>query len=207
MADFTSKELYMMNGGQLLYMYKDGLGDNYHATPAEEAMWGKEVVERAMGIIATETNSVSLQFAIANLVYHKYDGIPTLLLDTMEYSTPERRIVFATALWNMVQYENSFDIIIEILKQHRPELLNIVFQGLNDFKDHEGAKYFLTSCLEGDDDALQIKAQVTLVMWAYSGMPQLRENKLLELLQIENKNNATFKTAIEKLKGILKTRK
>lgn len=197
----------MMNGGQLMYMYKDGLGDNYHATPAEEAMWAKEVVEKSLVVIATETNSVSLQFAIANLVYHKYDGIPVLLFETMDHSTPERRIVFATALWNMVQYENSFDIIIEILKQHRPALINNVFQGLNDFKEHEGAKYFLVSCLKGDDDDLLIKAQITLTIWAFTGMPQLRENKLLELLQIENKNNATFKTAIEKLKEILKIRK
>ena len=197
----------MMNGGQLMYMYKDGLGDSYHATPSEEAMWAKEVVEKTLGIIATETNSVNLQFAIANLVYHKYDGIPALLLETMEHSTPERMIVFATALWNMVEYKNSFDVIIEILKQHRPALLNNVFQGLNDFKEHEGAKYFLVNCLEGDDDDLHIKAQNTLAIWAFTGMPQLRENNLLEMLQIENKNNATFKTATEKLIEILKVRK
>jgi hypothetical protein len=207
MADFTSKELYMMNGGQKMYIGKDGFWDIYKATPAEEAMWAKEVVERALGRIASETNSIALQSAIADLVYHKYEGIPALLLNEMEHTTPERKLVFAAALWNMVQYENSFEVIIEIFKQHRPQLLNNVFHGLHEFKEHEGAKYFLVSCFEGDDDELLIKAQITIAKWAWSGMPQLRENNLLELLQIENKNNSTFKPAIERLKEILNIKK
>ncbi len=202
--NFTSKELYMMNGGQKLYIYKDGFGDIYKATPADEAAWAKEVIERALKVITTETNRVTLQSAIADLVYHKYDGIPALLLKTMQDTTPERQVVFASALWNMVQYENSFDIVIEILKQYRPRFLNDVFHGLNDFKEHEGAHHFLVSCLLGNDDELLIKAQQTIAIWAWSGLPELRENNLLEMLQIENKNNATFKPAIERLKEILK---
>lgn len=207
MADFTSKELYMMNGGQLLYIYKDGFADVYKATPAEEAIWAKEVVERALGTIATETNSVTLQFAIADLMYHKYEGIPDLLLSSMKNTSPERQVVFAAALWNMTQYENSFDIIIGILKRYRPEFFDNVFQGLKVFKEHEGAKYFLVSCLEGNDDELHIKAQITISIWAWSGIPELRENNLLEMLQIDNKRNATFKSAIDRLKEILKIRK
>lgn len=47
MQPFTSKELYMMNGGQKLYIYKDGVGDIYNATATGEAQWARDVVDRA----------------------------------------------------------------------------------------------------------------------------------------------------------------
>ena len=36
---FTSRELYMMNGGNKMYIYKDGFGDVYSASAAEEMKW------------------------------------------------------------------------------------------------------------------------------------------------------------------------
>jgi len=203
MPTFTSKELYMMNGGQLLHMYKDGFGDIYKATPAEEAKWAAEVVDNALQKIATEQNRSQLQSAIDTLIYHKYSGLDTLLLNSINESSPERQIVFASALWKMVQYKKSFEIIFKILLQHRAKFLNDVFLGLNDFKEHEAAKHFLVNCLEGDDDELAIKAQLTLSMWAWRGLPALRENKLLEALQPEYRNLTTYKPAIERVKQIL----
>jgi hypothetical protein len=54
--------------------------------------------------------------------------------------------------------------------------------------------------LEGSDDELFLKATTTIGMWAYTGMPALRENNLLEMLEIENRDAPTFKMAIEQLK-------
>ena len=59
-------------------------------------------------------------------------------------------------------------------------------------------------CLEGVDDALIERAQRTLSIWAWSGLPALRENKLLNTLQYENKSLPAYQTAIERLKQILK---
>lgn len=203
MHNLTSKELYLANGGQKLYIYKDGFGDVYKATAAEEAEWAKEVVDNNLVKIQNETNRTVLQFAIAALVYHKYQGLEDLLIKSLQDTSPARQIVFASALWNMISNQKSFDIIYQNLMLHRCECLNDVFLGLHDFKNHEGAKRFLINCLEGVDDELAIKAQMTISMWAWSGMPELRENNLLEMLKIENKKQPTFKQAVDKLKQIL----
>lgn len=198
-----SKELYMMNGGQTLYIYKDGFGDIYKASAAEEAEWAKEVVENNLLKIELEQNRTQLQFAIAGLQYHKYEMLEELLLKKIPDTTPVRQIVFATALWNMIGYEKSFPIIYHNFQRHRNECLADVFLALNDFKHHETAKRFLVNCLQGDDVELVQKAQMTISMWAWSGIPALRENNLTDLLLPSNKNNASFKAASETLRKIL----
>lgn len=81
--------------------------------------------------------------------------------------------------------------------------MNDVFVGLNDFKNHVATKLFLLICLEGNNTDLFEKAQRTLSMWAWSELPELRENRLLETLQFENKKLSSFKPAIERIKQIL----
>ncbi|OBX25835.1 hypothetical protein LX77_03111 [Gelidibacter algens] len=203
MYNLTSKELYLANSGQKLYIYKDGFGDVYNATPEEEAEWAKEVVAKNLVKNQTETNSTSLQFAIEALQYHKYPELEDLLLQSLEHTTAVWQIVFASALWTMVNNQQSFDIIYQNLLQHRVDCLNDVFLGLGDFKNHNGARRFVIKCLEGDDDELAVKANVTLSIWAWSGLPELRENKLLDMLQPEHKQQPTFKPAIEQLKQLL----
>jgi hypothetical protein len=102
---FTSKELYMMNGGNLLYMYKDGFGDVYNATPAEEAEWSKEVVAKALATIDTQENAIELQFAIENLRFHHYPDLKTFLIEKIKDTSPARQEAFATALWDIFTYK------------------------------------------------------------------------------------------------------
>jgi hypothetical protein len=64
-----SKELYMMNGGNKLYIYKDGFGDIYNATAEEESEWAKEIISNALARIDVENNLTVLQFAINDLVF------------------------------------------------------------------------------------------------------------------------------------------
>lgn len=205
MQAFTSKELYMMNGGNKLYIYKDGFGDVYNATPAEEAEWAVEVVENALNRLEPETNTTVLKLLVESLSFHKYEGLESLLIEKIKHTTPSKQIAFAASLWNISKYEKSFGIIKQNLLQHRAECVNDAFWALNDLKKNAEAKQFIVECLEGDDEELSAKAQMTITMWSYSGIPQLRQNNLSELLKPENKNSVTFKPAIEELKKILFT--
>ena len=108
MQPFTSKELYMMNGGQKLYIYKDGFGDVYEATAAEEAEWAQEVVEGALIKIATEKHSeaVVMQNLYDYILNHLEEPLPTLkelavLFDTNEYKLKHGfREFFKTSIYN-----------------------------------------------------------------------------------------------------------
>jgi hypothetical protein len=201
MAQFTSKELYMMNGGNKLYIYKDGFGDDYDATAAEEAAWSQEVIAKALSEVDKETNVTSLQFAIDNLLFHKYKGVDQLLLDKIQNTSPVRTIVFATLLWKTKEYEKSFGIIYQLFLNHRDECIHEVFHALIDFKNNIAARKFLLECLRGDDVQLQAKAHTTLGMWAYTGMPELRAVGLLN--ELRSKDDPSFEAGIQQLRQLL----
>lgn len=203
MQEPTSKELYIMNGGQKLYIYKDGFGDVYKATPAEEVEWAAEIVATALGKIEKEIHAAHLQSAIDNLVYHKYEGLEAVLLRNIQDENPVRQIVFATALWKLTGYADSFSILLQNLREKREACINGVFWGLKEFINHEGAKHFLISCLEGDDDELARKAAYTIESWAWFGIPKLKEGNLLIVLKMEYRDQPDFKIALAKLKAIL----
>lgn len=100
MNRFSSKELYMMNGGDKLYIYKDGFGDNYQATEAEEATWKQEYIAKTLVKIDTETNAMLLKFAIESLRFHQFQGLNTVLITQLNdvLLSPERKDVFEKAL-------------------------------------------------------------------------------------------------------------
>ena len=206
MQIFTSKELYIMNGGNKMYIHKDGFGDMYCATLTEEAEWAQEVIANALAQVDTVTNVTTLKFAIDKLLFHQYPNTRNLLKQKIKSSAPEKQVVLATALWNIYQDDKSFELVHHHLLQHRAECLNAVFLCLIDFKDNEHAKEFLLTCLEGGDDELFLKANTTIGMWAYTGMPALRENSLLEMLKMKDRDLPTFKLAIKQLKVIFQIR-
>lgn len=201
MQPFTSKELYMMNGGQKLYIYKDGFGDVYNATAAEEADWAKQVIARAIDRLQTETNRVTLKSAINDLVYHSYSNLENLLKHELQKATPARQMTFAAALWTLIKYDKSFDIIHQQLLTNKAINLDDVFMSFDDLKDNQEARNFLISCLEGTDELLHTKAVRTISMWAWSGLPVLRDDNLLTLLQ-QPKYTPDFQTALQKVKTV-----
>ena len=202
MQTFTSKELYIMNGGNTIYIHKDGFGDVYSATQTEEAEWAQEVIEMALAQVDTDTNVTTLKFAIDKLLFHKYPNIESLLKEKIKSSIPQKQVVLATALWNIYKDNKSFDLLYEHLLHYRAECVDVVFLCLIDFKDNDQAKEFLLTCLESGDEELFLKATTTISMWAYTGMPALRENNLLEMLKSKHMDTPTFKGAMEQLKRI-----
>jgi len=203
MSPFSSKELYIMNGGVKFYIHKDGFGDVYNATVAEEAEWAKEVIDRSLKRIETDGNATSFKGAVDNLLFHKYPDLESLFLKKMEDATPLRQLFFATALWKISKHEDSFEIVFRNLVQHRSECLDEVFLSLGDFEHNLRAKKFILFCFEGDDDELRKKANITIATWAYSGMPLLRQNNLLERLASNDRSTGIFKVAVLQLKQIL----
>lgn len=201
MPEFTSKELYMMNGGNTLYIYKDGFGDIYQATAAEEAAWSQEVVSNALRKLDTETNSTSLRFAVNDLIFHEYEGVDELIFEKTQQAAPVRKIVFAALLWKMKGYEKSFGIIYQLFLHHRDKYLDEIFGALQDFKDNTSARSFVLDCLSGDDDELYHKACTTVTMWAYTGMPDLRAAGFLDGLKA--KGSPAFPVALAQLKQLL----
>ncbi|MEO7044100.1 MAG: hypothetical protein ABI091_02250 [Ferruginibacter sp.] len=205
MQPFTNKELYMMNGGQKQYIGKDGFWDVYTATPEEEKEWAKELVEKALLNITSEDETIALQIAMENLAFQKYRDQISVLVNRIPGSSPARQLVFATSLWYMNCNERDFEKVFEILLQLNASCLTAFFEQPGDFKHHPGARYFLIKCLQGNDEYLFEKAQTILSIWAWSGLPELRENRVLDHLEFNKREWPTWKAAIVRLKEILIT--
>lgn len=192
-----------MNGGQKQYIGKDGFWDVYNATPEEEAAWAKELADNALAIIGTEEDAIALQIAIENLAFQKYHDQVTVLLSSIPGASPVKQLALATALWKMPCNEKDFEIVFEILLQQNASCLTDLFQQPGNFKHHIGARYFLIKCLQENDEYLFEKAQTILSIWAWSGLPELRENSVLDHLQFNNRELPRSVTAINRLKEIL----
>ena len=80
----------MMNGGNKIYIHKDGFGDVYCATQTEEAEWAQEVIAIALAQVDTVTNATTLKFAINKLLFHKYPATENLLKEKIKTSTPAK---------------------------------------------------------------------------------------------------------------------
>ncbi len=199
----TSKELYMMNGGNKLYIHKDGFGDIYNATAEEEREWAKEMISNDLAKIDTEENPTGLRFAVEGLLFHDYPNLEALLIPKMEAATPIRKIVLATALWKIYKYKKSYEVIYQQFLQEPKICLDDFFFALIEFKNNMEAFHFLLECLEGKDETLYSKAYTTITMWSYSGVPKLRANELLERLDLDSRVTKKFKPAVEELKKIM----
>ena len=199
MQPFSSRQLYIMNGGNKIYIYKDGFGDVYRATPAEEAEWTLEVMTASLAKIETSENSIELNNAMENLRFHSCKDLDALLLSKMEDANPARRKAFATALRNKDLPTTILEATCHDFVQHRDGNTNDMF--LRDFKNPASRSFILT-CVECYDDELFIKATITLGRWACSGLPALRQDRLLEILQPENRHLPSFKPAVEQLRSI-----
>lgn len=207
MHPFTNKELFMMNGGQKHYIGRDGFMDVYNATPEEEKEWAKELGENALAVIDSEEEIISLETAIENLASENYHDPVSVLLSKFPDASPSKQLVFATSLWYMNCTKKDFDKVFKILQQQNASCLMAFLDQPGDFKHHAGTRYFLIKCLQGNDEYLFEKAQTILSIWAWSGLPQLRENRSLDWLQFNIRDLPESTAAINRLKEILTTNK
>src|SRR6187402_670634 len=174
MANFRSEQLYKMNGGNKMYIHRDGFGEDYQATAEEEARWKKELIDEALARLTTEIDSVSLIARVETLRYHDLPNLQEILLDRLPQLTPAMQIAMAAALWKIYRYENSFTLIHTQFLAHPAELLNPTFTALQELHKNEAAKDFILTCLRGQDPTLRTKAVTTAGMWAYMGIPAIR---------------------------------
>src|SRR5205823_3126493 len=88
----------IMNGGNKIYIHKDGFGDVYDATPEEEAEWAEEVIAASLLKLEESHNSTDLENAINNLRFHRYQELNELLVKKFEGSSGDRKSIFAAIL-------------------------------------------------------------------------------------------------------------
>ena len=106
-----SKRLFMDNGGLTHYIYLDGNGDRYSATPAEEAKWRVELLENYAQRIKVEDDGVILTHIARNMQLNGATNVEDLLLAAAENATPKAKQGLAQALVEVFNNDKVFKII------------------------------------------------------------------------------------------------
>lgn len=75
----VSKRLFMSNVGQVHYIYLDGDGPNYSASPAEEAAWRAELIADYTRRLSEEDDPSMLEFLARGLVMNGVKNVEEIL--------------------------------------------------------------------------------------------------------------------------------
>lgn len=112
-----SKQLFMDNGGQIHYIHLDGNGDRYSATPAEEAQWRVELLEKYSQRIKVEDDGVVLSQIARSMLFNGATNVEDLLLAAAENAPPKAKQGLAQALVEVFNSEKGAEILISLLEQ------------------------------------------------------------------------------------------
>jgi hypothetical protein len=107
------------------------------------------------------------------------------------------------ALWIDMKFNDSFKIILDQLNHHRTECLSQVVIALMKFHNNDEAKEYVFIWITGNDLELFEKSRNILLTLAWTGIPKLSENDLLDKIKLENRNTDQFDQTIIQLKQIL----
>jgi len=203
MKNFSSKELYMTNGGNKWNIFRDGFMDQYCATAEEEIEWSKELVVLNLGKLKTETGSTRLVSCIETLYSHHVEGLEKILLEVMESAPPKSQNTIAFCLWRYYRYHKSFSILKTNLLENN-DCQDEVFYLFSQMFGDQQVNEFLITCLGGENFILQQKAKN--YMWGVlfrAGITRLRESEMLKLLNELDPNTDEYKQLIFEMKQIV----
>lgn len=203
-----SKRLFMNNGGLTHYIYLDGNGDRYSATPAEEAKWRAELLENYTQRIKVEDDGVILTHIARNMQLNGATNVEDLLLAAAENAPPKSKQGLAQALVEVFNSDKGAEILISLLELEVQDSYwrNYVFNCFFRMRNNQKVQAFLIECLQGEKELWFKKSVDVLRMWGHFGETALTDNNLLNALNWEDATAAdpNFRAAFDKVIKIIK---
>jgi hypothetical protein len=162
-----SKQLYMQNGGQIHYIHLDGFGDEYRATPAEEAAWKQELIEQYRERLLVENNEVTLACLLRSLHYHNVLDAETILIKRADNATLRERQAIGLALWNHSKHEKGVEILLGLMAEQEAGSYwwDFVWTTLTRMQSSAMARAWISACLENNEPRFRQKAEEVLKVW------------------------------------------
>lgn len=207
-ATAESKRLFMDNGGQTHYIFLDGDGDRYSATPAEEAEWRVELLEQYAKLIQKEEKGSILVHISRNMGYNGATNVEALLLAAAENASPKAKQGLAQALVEVCNSDKGAEILISLLELEAQDSnwRDYVFNSFFRTRKNRRVQEFLIECLQGDKELWFKKAVDVLQTWGVFGETALTDNNLLNALNWEDATAADpdFRSAYDKVIKIIR---
>lgn len=200
-----SKQLFMDNGGQTHYIFREGLGHRYSATPAEEAEWRKELLELCEKRIREEDTVAALAYFARTMDVNGATNVEALLLETAQTAGPKARFGLAQALGEVFNSDKAADILVALLDEDEAQWFDPVFTEFIRSRKNPGAQRFIIGCLQGDREQYFDKAVEVLRYWGIQGEEALTDRTLIKCLNWADAtaNDPDFRQALEKVTKIV----
>lgn len=207
-ATEESKRLFMENGGQTHYIFLEGNGDRYSATPAEEAKWRVELLEFYAKRIQEEDNGTVLVHIARNMQYNGASNVEELLLAAAENAEPKAKQGLAQALVEVCNSDKGAEMLISLLELEAQDSYwrDYVFNSFFRTRENRLVQNFLIECLQGDKELWFKKSVDVLRTWGAFGEKALTDKNLLNALNWEDATAADpdFRSAFDKVIKIIK---
>jgi hypothetical protein len=204
-----SKQLFMDNAGQTHYIYRDGFGDEYRASPAEENAWRQELLEKYARRIKEEDDGVVLTQIARNMQLNHAKNVEELLLEAANNATSlTAKQGLAQALHEIFNHEKAAELLVSLLQYEEESEYwrNYVFNRFAKMRENRGAQRFIVQCLKGDNEIHFKKAVDVVGFWGlHLGEQPLADRNLLLSLNWEDATAQSihFTKALEKVVKIV----
>jgi len=197
-----SKRLFMENGGNVHYIHRDGFGDVYKATPAEEEAWRKELIEKYTQRLREEDNETILTHIVESLGYNNAN-VADLLCEAAKSALPKAKMALTKLLYEKYDPERGVEIHLTLLELEEQDSYwrDYVFRILFQQRSTRVAQRFVVQCLRGDNELHFRKAVDVLQMWGYYGDKALTDIEFLRSLNWQDACAAdpNFTKALDKV--------
>lgn len=107
-----SRQLFMENMGMVHQIYRDGMGDEYQATAAQEEEWRMELVDKYLDRIGKEDHPTVLRSLVDRLVEWQVSDLESRLIDASLAADARQRQAIAGVLWDVFRSDHAFDILL-----------------------------------------------------------------------------------------------
>ena len=203
----VSKRLFMDNGGQVHYIYLDGDGAKYSASPNEEAAWRAELIEQYTRRLSEEDNEPTLVHIARGLELNGVKNVGDLLFQATKKASPKVKQTLAKLLVDKTDPERGAEVLISLLEYEAETdyWRNYVFNSFFRMRNNQTVQNFLIECLRGEDEMRFKKSVDVLMMWGIYGDNTLTNKDLLGALNWNDAtaNDPNFRTALEKITNII----
>ncbi|MBI1226528.1 MAG: hypothetical protein GC192_14940 [Bacteroidetes bacterium] len=198
-----SKQLFMENGGQVHQIYRDGFGDEYKASPAEENAWRQELVENYKYRLTQENNGVVLTQIVRSLQHNYVKNVDEMLLEAAATTTSlANKQAISQTLYEVFNHEKTLDVLLSLLQFEHEESYwrDYVFSSFGRMRDNRAVQGFIIKCLKGDNETHFKKAVDVIASWGMKGDTTLMNRDLWLSLNWEDACAADphFNHALEK---------
>ncbi len=203
------KQIYLENGGIHHYIMRDH-GTDYSASPEDELIWKRELLDELTQRLKTIDHYSGLNFIATVMRHHGVPNIEEQFLETAKQPNLKARQAIGQVLGEQRMDEAAAQVTLSLLEfeDESDYWRNYVFSALGNMRQNKVVQRFVIQFLKGDDEIHFNKAVGVIQSWGMKGDIALMDRDLWLSLNWQDACAADphFNHALEKAIKIIESK-